>query len=139
METLSTAVSASSIQMDFMKLLVAQMKNQNPLEPLDNTEMASQLAQFSQLQQLEEMNGSLGQSNSNFEEILDSINKSYAYSLIGKTVSFITEDESGEFVEMSGTLKKVLNDPNGGCVMVVGVEEGMDYTVTMDGIVSVEE
>jgi len=58
-----SSVSASSIQADYMKLLVTQLQNQNPLEPLDNNEMASQLAQFSQLQQLESM-------NSNFESFL---------------------------------------------------------------------
>ena len=34
---------------EFMKLLVAQMNNQNPLEPQDNTEFIAQLAQFSQV------------------------------------------------------------------------------------------
>ena len=52
----STMSTASEIQMDYMKLLVVQLQNQNPLEPLNNNEMASQLAQFSQLSQLETMN-----------------------------------------------------------------------------------
>ena len=37
---------------DFLKLLVAQIKNQNPLNPADGVEFLSQLAQFSQLEQL---------------------------------------------------------------------------------------
>lgn len=37
---------------DFLKLLVAQIKNQNPLNPADGIEFLSQLAQFSQLEQL---------------------------------------------------------------------------------------
>ncbi len=45
----SAVTSSSKIQTDYMKLLVTQLQNQNPLEPLDNNEMASQLAQFSQL------------------------------------------------------------------------------------------
>ncbi|GAI50373.1 unnamed protein product [marine sediment metagenome] len=61
MDSVSTS-SASNIQMDYMKLLITQLQNQNPLEPLDNNEMASQLAQFSQLQQLETMNNSFSQS-----------------------------------------------------------------------------
>jgi flagellar basal-body rod modification protein FlgD len=37
---------------DFLKLLVAQIKNQNPLNPADGIQFLSQLAQFSQLEQL---------------------------------------------------------------------------------------
>lgn len=36
----------------FLQLLVAQIKNQNPLNPADGVEFMSQLAQFSQLEQL---------------------------------------------------------------------------------------
>ena len=56
MSIVAPTAKASDIQMDYMNLLVTELKNQNPLEPLDNKEMASQLAQFSQLQQLETMN-----------------------------------------------------------------------------------
>ena len=37
---------------DFMKLLVTQMENQDPLNPLKDTEFIAQLAQFSSLEQL---------------------------------------------------------------------------------------
>ncbi|MCC7176127.1 MAG: hypothetical protein IT159_13125 [Bryobacterales bacterium] len=37
---------------DFLKLLVAQIRNQNPLNPADGVEFLTQLAQFSQLEQL---------------------------------------------------------------------------------------
>jgi len=71
MSSASTVSSASDIQMDYMKLLVTQLQNQNPLEPLDNNEMAAQLAQFSELEQLENMNAS-------FSRVLDSVQQSYA-------------------------------------------------------------
>ena len=50
-----TSGSTASTQLgkeDFLKLLVAQIKNQNPLDPTDGVEFLSQLAQFSQLEQL---------------------------------------------------------------------------------------
>lgn len=48
------AAAGSSIvkKDDFLKLLVAQIKNQNPLNPADGVEFLTQLAQFSQLEQL---------------------------------------------------------------------------------------
>lgn len=42
---------------EFMELLVAQLNNQNPLEPQDNTEFIAQLAQFSTVESLENLNG----------------------------------------------------------------------------------
>jgi flagellar basal-body rod modification protein FlgD len=44
---------------EFLKLLVAQMKNQDPLNPMDGQQMAAQLAQFSSVEQLVTANESL--------------------------------------------------------------------------------
>ncbi|MEM7516765.1 MAG: flagellar hook capping FlgD N-terminal domain-containing protein [Planctomycetota bacterium] len=49
----------------FMQLLVAQMENQDPLEPTDNTEYVAQLAQFSELEQSEQLNLQMEQLNEN--------------------------------------------------------------------------
>ncbi len=45
----------------FLQLLVAQMKNQDPTSPMDGTQMASQLAQFSTVEQLQNANTTLTQ------------------------------------------------------------------------------
>jgi len=131
MDPISGTNTASNIQMDYMKLLVTQLQNQNPLEPLDNSEMASQLAQFSQLQQLESMNLS-------FAEILATTNRSYANSLLGKNVTFFAEDgETGEMIEMEGTVNEVFNDPETG-QNLLGVKVGDDeYTLGLGAVILV--
>ncbi|NDD11218.1 MAG: hypothetical protein EB072_00885 [Betaproteobacteria bacterium] len=51
--------TAEEIQNNFMRMLIAQMQNQNPLNPMDNAQFASQLAQMSQLQGIENMRASI--------------------------------------------------------------------------------
>lgn len=51
--------STQETQDRFLSLLVAQMKNQDPLNPLDNAQVTSQLAQLSTVQGIEKMNASL--------------------------------------------------------------------------------
>ena len=77
--------SSGSLRTDYMQLLVTQLQNQNPLEPMSNQEMTAQLAQFTQLEQLETLNQSFGQ-------VLEKTELGYANSLIGKPISFIDTD-----------------------------------------------
>ncbi len=126
-----SSLSASNIQMDYMKVLIAQLQNQNPLEPMNNNEMASQLAQFSQLQQLESM-------NSNFAQILAITNRSYANSLIGKDVTFFTQDtETGELVQKEGTVNEVFNDINTGESLLKVTVDGEEYSLSLDAVILV--
>ena len=126
MDSSSAINSASNIQMDYMKLLVTQLQNQNPLEPMDNNEMASQLAQFSQLQQLESM-------NSNFANVLSSTERSYANSLIGKEISFATENETGSRDITNGIVEEVINNVDGEIILVTA-----NRTIALDGVISVK-
>ncbi len=87
----SVGASAQSIQADFMKLLVTQLQNQNPMEPLDNNQMATQLAQLSSLEQLEHMNGT-------FQEVLASQQRTQAAALIGKEVEYVAGDTDNVLV-----------------------------------------
>jgi len=54
---------ANVTEADFMQLLIAQLQNQDPLNPLDSADFAAQLAQFSSLQQLTEINSTLKSSS----------------------------------------------------------------------------
>lgn len=47
-------------QSDFLRLMTEQMKNQDPLKPLEGQQFLAQLAQFSTVQGIEQMNGAMG-------------------------------------------------------------------------------
>ena len=64
----------------FLNLLIAQMRNQDPTEPMDATEQISQLATFSQVEQTI-------QTNKRLEEILQSTNLGQAAAVIGRTLT----------------------------------------------------
>jgi flagellar basal-body rod modification protein FlgD len=55
----TAAANANATQDRFMKLLVTQMKNQDPLNPLDNAQVTSQLAQLSTVSGIDKMNTTL--------------------------------------------------------------------------------
>jgi len=91
-------VSAEQQKLDFMKLLVTELQNQNPLEPMDNQQMAAQLAQFTQLELSEKMNGNLESMNSTIEKMNTSFQGAmlmaqldYARSLLGNEITFYSE------------------------------------------------
>ena len=126
MDPISATNTASNIQMDYMQLLITQLQNQNPLEPLDNNEMASQLAQFSQLQQLESMNES-------FAQVLATTELTYANSLIGKEVSFMAETETGATDITSGIVEQVYNNVDGEIFLRVE-----DYMFGLENLISVK-
>ncbi|MBL4850171.1 MAG: hypothetical protein JKY65_31980 [Planctomycetes bacterium] len=69
----------------FMNLLVTQLRNQNPLEPQDNSEFIAQLAQFSLLQNSKQSTNRLG-------GLLDATQLAQGAGLVGKEVSFRDED-----------------------------------------------
>jgi flagellar basal-body rod modification protein FlgD len=57
--TVSTAASQTLGQADFLKLMTAQLRNQDPFNPVDNTQMVAQMAQFSSLSGITEMSTTL--------------------------------------------------------------------------------
>jgi flagellar basal-body rod modification protein FlgD len=83
-----TKKDASSLdQNDFMKLMLQQLKSQDPLNPADNTEFISQMAQLTSVSGISEMNENL----SGLTKSLYSAQLLDASSLIGKDVLLETE------------------------------------------------
>jgi len=72
--------TAQQLKSEFMTLLMAQLKNQDPTSPVDSAQMLTQQAQFSSLEQMQSL-------NQNFVAMMAMQNVSQATNLIGKTVS----------------------------------------------------
>lgn len=108
---------------DFFKLMMAQLKNQSPLDPTDSSKYAAELAQFSSLEQLQNMNDSLSQNiNANYM-LTQSVNNTLTAALIGKSAKLNSNQikydgqSEGEFtyklpVQASTATVKIL-DQNG--------------------------
>jgi flagellar basal-body rod modification protein FlgD len=97
--------TASNLDKDaFMKLLVAQLQNQDPMAPVDNQQSIAQLAQFSSLEQMEQLNENilglavLQQSNALMSQLTSSS------ALIGQEVKYI---DPGTEQELTGTVQEV--------------------------------
>ena len=88
--------SASSLENEFISLMVAQIQNQDPLNPLDGTEYVSQLAQFSQVQSTENMSTMM----QNSMVLLDNMQVLSTAGLVGQTVYVSSNEfELGEQVQ----------------------------------------
>lgn len=78
----------------FLKLFMAQMKNQDPTKPNDPTATLSQLASFSNVEQSIKLNGKL-------DSLLSASNATLAAGLVGKLVSSLDGSVSGVAVSIA--------------------------------------
>ena|ERR1700722_10898483 len=90
-------------QNDFLKLMIAQLQAQNPLEPGNTNEYVSELAQFTQVEQTTNL--------ANASEL------SGAVQLIGRTVNYSTATGTAG----TGKVESVQSDSSGTTVTVEGV------------------
>ncbi|MFA6596755.1 MAG: flagellar hook capping FlgD N-terminal domain-containing protein [Ignavibacteriaceae bacterium] len=88
--TTATQGNSSLGKDDFLKLMMAQMKYQDPMNPMDNTAFTAQLAQFSSLEQLSNINTSLTQSINANLMLATSVNNTMSATLIGKEAKLST-------------------------------------------------
>lgn len=68
---------------EFFKMLIVQLKNQDPLNPLEGTAFAAQLAQFASLEQLTNLNTALASQNANYAMLVNA----QSINLIGKEIT----------------------------------------------------
>lgn len=116
--TVSTTDSATSSATlgkdDFMKLLVAQLKHQDPTNPTDMNGMTEQMTQFGILEQLTNLTKA-------GEATRTSLERTHAVDLLGKTVSY--KDAAGAIVE--GVVEKVDTSTRSPTITVAG-QAGID-------------
>ena len=125
----------------FLTLLVAQLENQNPLDPVDSSEWTNQLAQYSELEQLINLNDKADIMMAQAAEDDSTIN---AADYVGREVTgeagamTITEGSvTPGFYNLSepGQVQVVIQDANGNVVntMDLGHQESGGHLVTWDG------
>ena len=107
-------------QNQFLQLLVAQMKSQDPLEPTSNQEFLGQLAQFSTLSGIETL-------NANFSDLMSLQDLTQGSSLIGKKISYTNSSNQ----TVSGNVQGIAMS-NGKLQVQVGSD-----SVTLDKILGV--
>jgi flagellar basal-body rod modification protein FlgD len=90
----ATETSSTATYDNFLKLLMTQMKNQDPTEPMKSTDYMAQLATFSQVEQSVK-------SNSKLDALLSSSTWAQADSVIGRTVSTADGKISGEVLSVT--------------------------------------
>ena len=118
----SVKKAASKTGMDkdaFLKLLVAQMKYQDPLEPTSNTEFISQYATFSQVEQMQNMAATMELSR--------------ASSMVGKLVAVETTDKLGDVKQLQGMVQYVTYENGKAYVSIDGnLYSADDVTAVID-------
>jgi len=108
-------------QDDYLKLMISQIKNQDPLDPVKNKEFISQMAQMTQVHGISEM-------NSNIEQLTSFNQLSSAASLVGRNVEYNAEDADTTY---SGTVDQVTRNGGKTLFSINGTN------VTADKIISV--
>ena len=97
----------------FLKLLVAEMKNQDPTNPMDSTQYVAQLAAFSQVEQSVQINTKL-------DQLLQSSTLAQADALIGRTITSADGKVTGTVAEVRLLSDGIVAVLEGGGEITVG-------------------
>lgn len=116
-----SASSAATINQDtYLQLLVAQIQNQNPLEPVSDTEFIGQLTSFNQLSSLQSL-------NTNFSEMLKFQQLGQGANLIGKSVEYT----DGNGTAQTGTVNRVVSNGSTIKIEIGNVQVGLDQITSV--------
>lgn len=139
-KTSSTQSTAEEAQDRFLKLLVTQMQNQDPLNPLDNAQVTSQLAQLSTVTGIDKVNSTLESmiGNYNSAQALQSANLIGRGVLTEGNVVALTEEKGIMGVDFASAVDAatlVVKDKSGNVVHTVdlGAQEAGPIPLLWDG------
>lgn len=128
LSSIGSSGNGASVGKDaFLNLLVLQLRNQDPLNPLDNEAMLAQLAQFSQLEELQ----NLSQVGLSEVSATESVNNAIATTLIGKEVKAIG-DTFGFDGHTPERFEYVLPTTGNAEVSILDEDGRVVYTETLD-------
>jgi flagellar basal-body rod modification protein FlgD len=102
---------------DFLKILITQLQNQDPTQPLQDKEFIAQMAQFTSVEQLTNMAG---------EMKLMRQSLGFVSGLIGKSITWDETDSTGATVEQSGVVDSITFKDGNQFATVKGVEISLD-------------
>lgn len=104
--TVMTDAAGETLGKDaFLRLLIAELSNQDPLNPMEDREFVAQMATFSSLEQMQNMNKTL--------ESMAEANKFSAVQYIGKAVAFTNEEGK----QVAAIVTNVWFDPDGSTIL----------------------
>ncbi|KQM74214.1 MULTISPECIES: flagellar hook assembly protein FlgD [unclassified Sphingomonas] len=137
--TTTTASNSTTLnQSDFLKLMTAQMQNQDPFNPVDNTQMVAQMAQFSSLAGISEMSSTM----KSIAEKLNATSASDAMGYVGKTVLTAGDTAYGrtsgglaggiELAAAASNVNVTITDANGGVLKTMSLGSADKGTVNYD-------
>lgn len=102
---------------EFLKILITQLENQDPTQPLQDKEFIAQMAQFTSVEQLTNMSGEM-------KLLRQSIGM--ASGLIGKSVSWLGVDSEGKSATKSGVVDSITFKGGNQYANVKGEEVSLD-------------
>jgi flagellar basal-body rod modification protein FlgD len=106
----NTSTSVTDASDRFLKLLVTQMQNQDPLNPMDNAQVTSQMAQINTVTGIEKLNTTMGTMSTNFTQMqmLQGVSLvGHGVLLEGNKLATDSEGNAAGAYELSGAASKV--------------------------------
>lgn len=102
---------------DFLKVLITQLRNQDPMQPLQDKDFIAQMAQFSSVEQLMDLSANMGKLSQNL---------GLASNMIGKNIEW-TETSGKDTVLKSGLVSSIV------------VRGGIQYAIVDDQAISLDQ